>query len=96
MGDMPPPSERIVKQTIFDDVKGIHPEFDDALLYRTIDEEFVRFGGIAKLGSQAGWLMYTRAELGRIVLDAMTRQQHPLTNKDNDAPDTTAVHSHSI
>lgn len=97
MGDMPPPSERIVKQTIFDDMKDMHPEFDDALLYRTIDAEFVRFGGTENLGSQAGWLMHTRAELGRNVLEAMTRcEQQGSAKKDDANMDTTVAHSHSI
>lgn len=96
MGDMQPPSERIVKQTIFDDMKDMHPEFDDALLYQTIDAEFVRFGGTENLGSRAGWLIHTRAELGMNVLEAMTRQQQGSVKKDEASVDTTVVYSHSI
>lgn len=70
-GEFDPPPEAQVKQTIFDDVKGVHPNYDDTQLRTVIDQEFERFGGIQALGSMAGWLVYTRMALGSQVIAKM-------------------------
>lgn len=74
-GDLEPPPEARVKQTIFDDVKLIHPNFDDTQLRTVIDQELERFGGIQALGSMSGWLQFTRSALGSNVIANMKNRR---------------------
>lgn len=80
LGDCPPPSAREACNVVFGDVKKIHPEFDNMRLIEVIESELERMGGVAGLGSQAGWLMMTRAALGdnviRVMKDELNHQQN--------------------
>lgn len=95
MSYLPPPSEEEVYIIVFKDVKKKYPEFKDARLIEIIKSELEKMGGVAGLGSQAGWLMMTRAALGDNVILVMKEELHHQEIAKTNYFDAT-IHSQSL
>lgn len=95
MSYLPPPSAEQVYTIVFRDVKQNHPEFNDARLVEIIKSELEKMGGVAGLGSQAGWMMMTRAALGDNVIRVMKEEIHHQEIAKTNYFDST-IHSQSL
>lgn len=70
-----PPTDDEIESILCTDVRKMFTDsVDDDMLRTIVHDQYVRFGGRDAIGSMSGWLMETRAVLGRNVIAALQKK----------------------
>lgn len=62
-----PPSETEIKKILFDEIKTNNKSNDEEITL-CINKAFEDFGGMDKIGSLTGWLMFSKKDLLQMTL----------------------------
>ena len=71
---MPPPSEVEIKKILLSDLKVKFPHHQEDRLLLSINQAFIDFGGMEKIGSLTGWYMFSKKDLLQMSIARLNEQ----------------------